>query len=39
MTAMRAEFKVVDRVTIPDQPIRIAGSLVVEAGRPGATTD
>jgi alkaline phosphatase D len=37
--AMRAEFKVVDRVTIADQPVRTAGALVVEAGRPGGTTD
>ena len=35
---MRADFKILDRVTIPDQPIRIGGSLVVEAGKPGAHT-
>jgi alkaline phosphatase D len=34
---MRADFKVVDRVTIPDSPDRLDGSLVVEAGRPGAS--
>ena len=34
---MRADFKVVDRVTVPDQPVRIGGTLVVEAGRPGST--
>jgi alkaline phosphatase D len=36
---MRAEFKVVDRVTIPDAPIRVGGALVVEAGRGGGVTD
>jgi hypothetical protein len=34
---MRADFKVVDRVTIPNQPARTGGSLVVEAGRPGSS--
>jgi alkaline phosphatase D len=38
-TTMRADFKILDRVTVPDQPSRIGGSLVVEAGRPGAGTD
>ena len=38
-TTMRAEFKVIDRVTIPDQAVRTAGALVVESGRPGAMTD
>ena len=33
---MRADFKILDRVTVPDQPIRTGGSVVVEAGRPGA---
>jgi hypothetical protein len=33
---MRAEFKVVDKVSVPDQPSRAAGALVVEAGRPGS---
>lgn len=37
--AMRADFKILDRVTLPDQPIRTGGSLVVEAGRPGSHTD
>ena len=32
---MRADFKVLERVTVPDSPARIGGSLVVEAGRPG----
>jgi len=36
---MRAEFKVLDKVTVPDLPARVAGTLVVEAGRPGGTTD
>jgi alkaline phosphatase D len=37
-SAMRADFKVLDRVTVRDQPARIGGSLVVEAGRRGAST-
>ena len=32
---MRADFKVMDQVTIAGSPIRTGGSLVVEAGRPG----
>ena len=36
--SMRADFKVLDRVTVRDQPVRIGGSLVVEAGRPGSST-
>jgi len=36
--SMRADFKVLDRVTVPDQPVRIGGSLIVEAGRRGAST-
>ena len=35
---MRADFKILDRVTLGDQPIKIGGSLVVEAGKPGAHT-
>jgi len=35
---MQADFKVLDKVTVPDQPTRIGGSLVVEAGKPGAQT-
>jgi len=31
--AMRADFKVLDRVTIPYAPVRSGGSYVVEAGR------
>ena len=37
--AMRAEFKVLDKVTVPDMPIRVGGAMVVEAGRPGAVAD
>ncbi len=36
---MRADFKVLDKVTVPDMPVRIGGSLVVEAGRAGSTAD
>ena len=36
---MRADFKIFDRVTVPDQPVRTGGSLVVEAGHPGSSTD
>jgi alkaline phosphatase D len=36
---MRADFKVLERVTVREAgPARVAGSLVVEAGRPGATS-
>ena len=35
---MQADFKILDRVTVPDAPERTGGSLVVEAGRPGAST-
>lgn len=35
---MRAEFKILDRVTVPGSPIRTGGTLVVEAGRPGVHT-
>jgi alkaline phosphatase D len=37
--AMRADFKVLDRVTVRDRPATIGGSMVVEAGRPGGSTD
>jgi alkaline phosphatase D len=37
-TTMTADFKVLDKVTVPDQPIRSGGALVVEAGRSGAST-
>ena len=36
---MRAEFKVVDRVSVAGAPVRTAGALVVESERPGATRD
>jgi alkaline phosphatase D len=38
-TAMRADFKIVDKVTVADMPIKTGGSLVVQAGRPGGFTD
>ncbi len=31
----QADFKVLDRVTVPGAPVRSSGALVVEAGRPG----
>jgi len=34
---MRADFKVLDRVTVPDSPERTGGSLVVEAGKAGTS--
>ena len=33
---MRADFRILDRVTVPDAAIKTGGSLVVEAGSPGA---
>jgi alkaline phosphatase D len=36
---MRADFKIIEKVSVPDLPARVAGSLVVEAGRPGGNTD
>jgi alkaline phosphatase D len=36
---MRADFKVLERVSVPDLPARIGGSMVVQAGRPGGETD
>jgi alkaline phosphatase D len=36
--AMRADFKIVEKVTAPDQPVRLGGSVIVESGRPGAGT-
>ncbi len=32
---MRADFKVLDRVTVPDSPGRVGGTLVVEVGKSG----
>ena len=34
--AMRADFKVLEQVTLPGAEAKVGGSLVVEAGRPGA---
>ena len=34
---MRADFKVLDRVTVPDSPERTGSSLVVEAGKAGTS--
>jgi alkaline phosphatase D len=36
---MRADFKIIDKVSMPDLPARIGGSMVVHAGRPGGETD
>jgi alkaline phosphatase D len=36
--ALRAEFKVLDRVTRLDAPVRVGGALVVEAGRSSLST-
>jgi alkaline phosphatase D len=35
---MQADFRVLDRVTTADAPVRTGGSLVVEAGRPGSSS-
>jgi alkaline phosphatase D len=32
---LRSEFRVVDRVSVPDDPVRTDATLVVQAGRPG----
>jgi alkaline phosphatase D len=37
--AMRADFKILDKVSMPDQPVRVGGSLIVQAGRAGSHTD
>jgi alkaline phosphatase D len=37
--SMRAEFKVLDKVSVPDAPARVGGALVVEAGRAGSSSD
>jgi alkaline phosphatase D len=37
--SIRADFRVLDKVTIRDLPIKTGGSLVVEAGRPGSVAD
>ena len=36
---MRADFKILDKVTVANRPATTGGSLVVEAGRPGGSTD
>jgi alkaline phosphatase D len=36
---MRADFMILDKVSVPDLPARVGGSLVVHAGRPGSNTD
>jgi len=33
--AMRADFKILERVSVPGEPAKIGGSLVVEAGKKG----
>jgi len=38
-SSMRADFKILDKVTVPDLPIRTGGSLIVQAGRSGSLTD
>jgi alkaline phosphatase D len=38
-STLRADFKILDKVTVPDLPVRLGGSLVVEAGRPGTEHD
>src|SRR2546425_1197464 len=38
-SSMRADFKILDKVTVPDLPIRTGGSLIVQAGRSGSFTD
>jgi alkaline phosphatase D len=34
-SALRAEFRVFDRVTVQDSPERVGGTVIVEAGKPG----
>lgn len=34
---LRADFKTLERVTVPHAPVRVGGSLVVEAGRAALT--
>jgi alkaline phosphatase D len=35
---MRADYKILERVTVPNEPIRTSGTVVVEAGRHGIVT-
>jgi alkaline phosphatase D len=37
-SAMQADFRVVDKVSVPKQPARTARSMIVPAGRPGSAT-
>jgi alkaline phosphatase D len=37
-STMRADFKILEKVSTPGSPGRVDGSLVVEAGRPGVST-
>ena len=39
LKSMRADFKVLDKVSEPGAPVRVGGSVVVEAGRPGGLAD
>jgi len=36
---MRADFKIIEKVSVPDLPARTGGTLVVHAGRAGSYTD
>ena len=36
--SMRADFKILNRVSVPHETARIGGALIVEAGKPGAQT-
>jgi alkaline phosphatase D len=38
-TMMRADFKIIDKVSVADLPAHVGGSLVVEAGKAGSFTD
>ena len=38
-STMRADFKILDKVSVPDLPARIGGSLAVQAGQRGTHTD
>jgi alkaline phosphatase D len=35
---MRADFKILNRVTVPEAAVRVGGSLIVEAGKTGSNT-
>lgn len=37
--SLRADFKILDRVTVADRPAHVGATIVVEANRPGAHTD